>query len=413
MGLRRAAASAAVLLLLLACEEKKPAGVPAVGGAPQASSPAAKVWLGHVAALTGPEAAAGESTERGILLAIEELNARGGVKSKQLDLRSSDDQGRPEEAAAAASRLAGPDRVVVLVGEVSPARSVALAAIAEASRLPMVSPSSSDPEVTKDGGRTRAFVFRAGSTDALQGAVMARFARERGLGKVAILRDVGSAYSLGLADRFLSTFRELGGAIVNDQSYKAGDQDFKAQLTTIRARAPEAIYVPGHPADVALLARQARELGLKVPLLGGDRWDSPALFEKAGSALDGSYYSSAWSAGDPSPRIQGFIERYRARFGAAPDALAAAGHDAVLVAADAVSRAKDLSGEAVAAALAETRGLAGVTGTITLDTDHQAVKPAAVLEVKGGKAVYVATVAPEKVGSGGVAVLPASQPAQR
>jgi branched-chain amino acid transport system substrate-binding protein len=407
VGLRRAAALSAALLFVLGCEERKPAPVPPAVPAPQAS-PAAKLWFGHVGSMTGDDSTNGDSTDKGIKLAIEELNARGGVRGTQVDLKTYDDQGKPEEAATAAARLVTQDKVVVLLGEVASARSLAMAPIAEANRVPMVSPSSTDPKVTKDGGRTRTFVFRVCFIDPFQGTVMAKFARERGLAKVAILRDVGKPYSVGLADYFLSSFRALGGTVVNDQSYKGGDRDFKAQLTAIKARAPEAIYVPGYYTDVALIARQARELGLRVPLLGGDGWGSEKLFEFGGQAVEGSFFSYHYSPDDPSPRIQSFIARFKARFGAIPDGMAATGYDAAMVAADALRRASDTSGEAVAAALADTRGFPGVTGVIAFDADHNVAKPAVILEVKGGKAVYVATVAPDAPAS--PAPLPAAQP---
>jgi branched-chain amino acid transport system substrate-binding protein len=192
---------------------------------------------------------------------------------------------------------------------------------------------------------------------------------------------------------------------VNDQSYKAGDQDFKAQLTAIKARATEAIYIPGYYTDVALIARQARELGIKVPLMGGDGWDSAKLFEIGGKAIEGSFFSNHYSPDDPSPRIQEFISRFKARYGAVPDSMAATGYDAAMVAADAISRASAVSGESIAQAIAATKDFPGVTGVITLDDDHNAVKPAVVLEVKGGKAVFVATVSPDA--PGGAAPAPA------
>jgi branched-chain amino acid transport system substrate-binding protein len=411
MGFRRAVFPAAALLLtLVACEQKKkPAEAPAAQGA-QPAAPAAKLLFGHVGSMTGQEATFGDSTDKGIKLAVEELNAKGGVKGKQIDLKTYDDQGKPEEAAVAATRLVTQDKVTVLLGEVASSRSLAMAPIADANKVPMLSNASTNPKVTKDGDKTRPYVFRVCFIDPFQGTVMAKFAKEKGVKKVAILRDVGNAYSVGLADFFLSKFKELGGTIVNDQSYKAGDQDFKAQLTAIKAKAPEAIYIPGYYTDVALIARQARELGLKVPLMGGDGWDSAKLFEIGGQAIEGSYYSNHYSPDDPSPRIQDFIAKYKARFGAVPDSMAATGYDAAMVAADGVTRAKDATGEAIAAAIAETKGFPGVTGVITLDGDHNAVKPAVVLEVKGGKAVYVATVAPDA--PAGAAPVPASQPAK-
>ncbi len=404
MRFRRVLPAAVLLLTLAACEKKKPAPETAAGAAPGAAAPGDKIWFGHVGSLTGQEATFGDSTDKGVKLAIEEINAKGGLKGKQVDLKTYDDQGKPEEAALAATRLITQDKVTVLLGEVASSRSLAMAPIADANKVPHITPSSTNPKVTKDGDKTRPFVFRVCFIDPFQGTVMAKFAKEKGIKKVAILRDVGNAYSVGLADYFLSKFKDLGGAIVNDQSYKAGDQDFKAQLTAIKARAPEAIYIPGYYTDVALIARQARELGIKVPLMGGDGWDSAKLFEIGGQAIEGSYYSNHYSPDDPSPRIQDFIKRYKERFGAVPDSMAATGYDAAMVAADAISRAKDMIGEDIAQAIAATKDFPGVTGVITLDQDHNAVKPAVVLEVKGGKAVYVATVAPD-------APAPAASPA--
>jgi len=224
---------------------------------------------------------------------------------------------------------------------------------------------------------------------------MAKFARnDRKIDRVAILRDVGNDYSMGLADYFLAKFKELGGAIVDDQSYKAGDQDFKAQLTAIKNKNPQAIYVPGYYTDVALIARQARELGMKQPLLGGDGWDSSKLYEIGGKAIEGSFFSNHYSPDDPSPRIQDFVKAYKARFGVVPDGLAAQGYDAAMVGFDAMNRAADGSGGAVRDAIAATKDYPGVTGIITIDANHDAVKPAVVLEVKDGKSSYVTTVAP-------------------
>ncbi len=328
-------------------------------------------------------------------LAIEEANAAGGVKGKQLKLKTYDDQGKPEEAAIAATRLIQQDKVLVLIGEVASSRSLAIAPIADANKVPQISPTSTNPRVTKDGDKTRPYVFRVCFIDPFQGTVMAKFARETlKLQKVAVLRDVGNDYSVGLADYFLVKFKELGGEIVDDQSYKAGDSDFKAQLTAIKRKKPEAIYVPGYYTEVALIARQTRELGLSVPLMGGDGWDSAKLYEIARGALEGSYFSNHYSPDDPSLRIVEFVKKYQARHGAVPDSLAAQGYDAARVAIEAMERAPDLSGPAIRDALAATKGFAGVTGIITIDADHNAVKPAVVLKVEGNAGKFVATVQP-------------------
>jgi branched-chain amino acid transport system substrate-binding protein len=238
-------------------------------------------------------------------------------------------------------------------------------------------------------------VFRVCFIDPFQGTVMAKFARENlKLTKAAILRDVGNDYSVGLADYFAKKFQELGGTIVTDQSFKAGDQDFKAQLTTIKNKKPELVYIPAYYTDVALAGRQARELGIKVPLAGGDGWDSSKLYEIAQGALDGSFFSNHYTHESPDPRVQEFVKKYKDAYGEIPDALAALGYDAALVAIDAMSKATELTGPAVRDAIEKTKDFPGVAGVITLDADHNAVKSAVVIGVEKNAPKYVATVNP-------------------
>jgi branched-chain amino acid transport system substrate-binding protein len=396
MRLTRALALIAAALSLVACEKKQAPQPPQATGASPAAAVGDVIILGHVGSLTGSEATFGDSTDKGLKLAIEEANARGGVKGKRIELKTYDNQGKPEEAAIAATRLVVNDHASILLGEVASRRSLAMAPIADENKVPMISPASTNPKVTKDGDRVRPYVFRVCFIDPFQGTVMARFARETlKLGKVAVLRDVGNDYSVGLADYFLTRFKELGGAIVDDQSYKAGDQDFKAQLTAIKGKKPEGIYIPGYYTDVALIARQARELGLRQPLMGGDGWDSAKLFEIGGRALDGCYYSNHYSPDDPSPRIQEFVARYKAKFGAVPDTMAALGFDAGQIAVDAMTRARELTGPAIRDAIAATSGFQGVTGVITIGADHNAAKSAVVLAIQNGAARWVATIHPD------------------
>ncbi len=406
MRFSRAIPLALALLALAACEKKKTAeaaGPSATGAAPTGDV----IMVGHVASLTGSEATFGTSTDQAIQLAIEETNAKGGIKGKQLRLKTYDNQGKPEESAIAATRLIVDDKVSVLLGEVASSRSLAMAPKADQYGVPMITPSSTNPKVTVENGKVRPFVFRVCFIDPFQGTVMAKFATEKGIKRVAVLRDVGSDYSVGLADFFLTKFKELGGTIVDDQSYKDTDQDFKAQLTAIKAKGPDAIYVPGYYTQVALIARQARELGIRVPLMGGDGWDSPKLYEIGGKALEGSYFSNHYSPEDPSPRIQDFVKSYQKRWGVVPDGLAATGYDAAKIAFDAMARAKDLTGTSIRDAIAATKDYPGVTGIISIDKDHNPVKPAVVLEIKGGAAHYVATIQPDQKAA---AAAPAAQP---
>jgi branched-chain amino acid transport system substrate-binding protein len=396
MRFMRTVAAAALMLGVVACQEAKKEEPKAAAAAAPAPAPANdKILIGHVGSMTGEQATFGQSTDNGVKLAIEEKNKAGGIKGKQLALKTLDDQGKPEEAAVAATRLITQDKVTMLLGEVASSRSLAMAPIADANKVPMITPTSTNPKVTKDGEKTRPYVFRVCFIDPFQGTVMAKFATENlKIKKVAILRDVGNDYSVGLADFFIKAFTAAGGTIVADLSYKDGDADFKAQLTAIRGKKPEAIYVPGYYTAVALIARQARELGVKVPLMGGDGWDSSKLYEIAKGALDGSYYSNHYTEEDPSPVIQGFVAKYKAAYGSVPDALAVLGYDAANVAFAAMEKAKDLTGPAIAAELAATKGFAGVSGVITLDGDHNAVKSAVVLGIKDNKAKYAATVNP-------------------
>jgi branched-chain amino acid transport system substrate-binding protein len=399
----------AVLLSVAGCEKKQPPQAAAPVGRP-AAAVGETIVFGHVGSLTGNEATFGDSTDKGLKLAIEELNARGGVKGKRIELKTYDDQGKSEEASVAATRLVTNDRASILIGEVASKRSLAMAPIADEQKVPMISPASTNPKVTKEGERVRPYVFRVCFIDPFQGTVMAKFARETlKLQRVAVLRDVANDYSVGLADYFLTKFKELGGTIVDDQSYKANDQDFKAQLTAIKGKKPEGIYVPGYYTDVALIVRQARELGITQPLMGGDGWDSAKLFEIGGRALDGCYFSNHYSPDDPSPRIQEFVARFKARFGHVPDTMAALGYDAGQIAADAMVRAKELNGAAIRDAIGDTKGFPGVTGVITIDADHNAGKSAVVLAVKDGAAKWVATVAPD---GGGAAPAPKAAPAK-
>jgi branched-chain amino acid transport system substrate-binding protein len=358
---------------------------------------AADILVGHVASLTGSEATFGDSTDKGIKLAFEEQNKKGGVKGKKLVLKTLDDQGKPEQAQVAATQLIVNDKVTVMLGEVASSRSLAMAPVADKYQVPMISTASTNPKVTLDStGKVRPFVFRVCFIDPFQGTVMAKFARENmKVSKVAVLRDVGNAYSVGLADFFEETFKKMGGTIVTDQSFKAGDQDFKAQLTRIREGNPEAIYVPAYYTDVAGIARQARELGMNQPMMGGDGWDSEQLYEIAQGALDGSFFSNHYTTENQDPMVQGFIAKYKAAYdGQVPDALAAMGYDAALVAIDAMEKAKDLSGPALAQAIAATKGFKAVTGTITLDAQHNAVKSAVVIAVKNNQGKYAATISP-------------------
>jgi branched-chain amino acid transport system substrate-binding protein len=351
-----------------------------------------EIVVGEVLSMTGSEATFGSSTNNGTMLAVDEINAAGGIKGKKVRVITLDNQGKPEEAAQAVTKLIIQNKVIAVLGEVASSRSLAMAPIAQQYKIPMISPSSTNPKVTEVGDN----IFRVCFIDPFQGKVMAKFAAETlKVKKVAVLRDVKNDYSVGLADVFVTEFKNLGGTIVIDQSYSAGDIDFKAQLTSIKAKNPEAIFVPGYYTDVGLIALQAKkDVGLKVPLLGGDGWDSPKLTEVAGESLSGSYFSNHYSSEDKAPLVQDFIRKFKEKYKVIPDGLAAMGYDGAKVLFDAMARANTLSASEIRAAIASTKDFPGVTGKITMDEKRNPVKPAVVIKISGKDFKYQSTVNP-------------------
>jgi len=353
-----------------------------------------EISIGEYGSLTGGIATFGISTKNASEMAFDEVNQAGGVLGKKIKLFVEDDQSRPEEAGTVVTKLINQNRVVAMLGHVASSHSLAAAPICQASRIPMISPSSTNPRVTQVGD----YIFRVCFIDPFQGAVMAKFAADTlKLKKVAQLVDVRSDYSVGLQTFFRQHFKRLGGEVVAEQSYSQGDSDFRAQLTQIKAVNPEAIYVPGYYTEVGTITRQARELGITVPLLGGDGWDSPKLWEIGGDALNGCYFSNHYSTDDPSPLVQKFVNDYKAKYNQVPDALAALAYDAARIMADAMTRAGSTNGEKLRDAIAATKDFQGVTGSISINEDRNAVKPAVVLKVENGKYLLVETISPEAV----------------
>jgi branched-chain amino acid transport system substrate-binding protein len=302
---------------------------------------------------------------------------------------SEDDRGEASEAASVASKLITRDHVVALIGEQASSRTLAAAPIAQSYGVPMISPTSTNVEITKKGD----FIFRACYIDPYQGQAAARFAREKlGAKTAALLVDVRSDYSVGLADAFRAAFTAAGGEIVDEQKYAEGDSDFSAQLTALRPKSPDVLFVPGYYTDAGLIARQAHALGLKATLLGADGWDSPKLTEIGGEAVEGAYLTNHYSVDDPAPAVRKFVDAYRARFGAAPDSIAASSYDAMRMLADAITRAGSTEGRRVRDALAATKDFAGVTGTITMDADRNPIKPIVILKVEGGRFKFAGAV---------------------
>jgi branched-chain amino acid transport system substrate-binding protein len=353
----------------------------------------ATIKVGEYASLTGKEATFGTSSHEGTALAVEQINAAGGVLGKQLDLIYEDDRSVPGEAATIAKKLINSNNVVALLGEVASGRSLEAAPIAQANRVPMISPSSTNPKVTQVGD----YIFRVCFTDPFQGKLLADFARNSlKVQKVAIFSDVAAPYSVGLAQFFRDPFVAAGGTVVSEQKYTGGDKDFKAQLTVIKNASPDAIMVPGYYTDVGLIVAQARQLGITVPIFGGDGWEAPELIQIAGAdALKDTYYSTHFSPQSTDPAAQKFVAAYEAKYGGkVPDAMAALGYDSAMVLVDAIRRAGTTAEPALRDAIAATQGFMGATGATTLDANRDASKPAVIITVKDGKFQYLETIAP-------------------
>jgi branched-chain amino acid transport system substrate-binding protein len=367
-------------LLLTGCKNK--------GGAQGGTGP---IVIGAFLSMSGSMATFGESSKRGGELAVEEANRAGGVLGRKLELVVLDDQGRAEEAGNAVTRLIDVHGATAIMGEVASTLSLVGGRIAQRRKVPMVSPSSTNVQVTQIGD----YVFRACFLDPFQGYAMAKFARERlSLNAVAILKDVRNDYSIGLSKSFREAFVKLGGRITAEESYSAGDTEFSAQLTKIKATGPQGLYVPGYYTEVGGVARQARRLGLTVPMMGGDGWESPELRNIAGNDIVGSFYTNHFAHDKPSERAAKFIEAYKAKHGHAAPALAALGYDATLIIIDALRRAKSADPKALRDAIAATKELDAVSGKLTLDANRNPVKPAVVVRITEQGEVFDSEIAP-------------------
>jgi branched-chain amino acid transport system substrate-binding protein len=385
------ALTCALALAFLGCPPK----TESTGTASSTDTSAAggEILIGEYGSLSGNQATFGQSTHNAIMIAIDEINAAGGVNGRKIRVQTEDDQSKAEEAANAVTKLISQNNVVAVLGEVASSNSLAAAPICQSNKIPMISPSSTNPDVTKKGD----FIFRMCFLDDYQGGSMARYLHNKlGINKVAVLIDNKSDYSTGLAKYFSDAFKALGGQIVVTQSFTSGDADFRAQLTAIRTTNPQLIYIPAYYNDVGQIAIQARDLGMTMPLAGGDGWESPKLIEIGGKALEGCFYSNHYFPGDSKPVVRDFVEKYKQRYSATPDALAALAYDAAHVLADSIKRAGSTDGTKLRDAIAATKGYNGVTGEINLGPDRNPVgKTLYINEVKNGQLALKAEVAPE------------------
>jgi branched-chain amino acid transport system substrate-binding protein len=351
---------------------------------------AKEVKIGIIAPISGEAATFGESTANGAKLYFDQVNAAGGVEGMKIVYFVEDDKGDPTEGANAYSKLIDQNKVSAIVGTVMSKVSLAGAPIAQNKGVPMISPTSTNPAVTLVGN----YIFRACFIDPFQGFVAAKFAyNDLGKKTAAVIYDSGNDYTKGLAEVFRDEFTKMGGKITAFESYTAGTSDFNAQLVKIKATNPDVLFIPNYYNDAGLIAKQAREMGIKAIFLGGDGWDSPDLFKIGGKAIEGGFFVNHFSKDSQVPAAKKFVADYKAKYNKDPDALAALAYEAAMITVDAIKRAKSSDPKAIRDAMEKTN-LETLTGVVKFDQNRNPVKGAVILECKDGQAVYKASVNP-------------------
>ena len=350
-----------------------------------------EILLGSYSSNTGATATFGIYQLRGLEMAVEEINAKGGINGKKIKLLNYDNKSNNDETLAVVNRLITQDKVVAILGEATSGRSKIGAQVAQQYKIPMLTSSATNPDVTKVGN----YIFRACFIDPFQGMVMAKFMTENlKMKKAAILRDIKSDYSVGLSDNFAEKLKAMGGEIVADLSYQEGDIDFKSQLTSIKGKNPDAIFVPGYYGEVALIAKQLQELNMKQPMLGGDGWSSPDLFKIAKEAINGHYFSNHYTTESTDPKTVEFVKAFKTKYNETPDVMAALAYDSVYMMADALKNLKTITSESIRDELAKIKDFHGVTGKMSMDANRDAVKSAVVVKVQGEEYKFITEIAP-------------------
>ena len=357
-----------------------------------------EIKIGLLNEMTGGNATIGTAAANGAKFAIKEINANGGLLGKQIKAVVADNKSEPSEAANAMTKLLTQDKVVAVTGTFSSSNAIAAASVAEANKSPYLVAGATNPKVTVDEKtkNVKKYIYRVCFIDPFQGTVAANFAaKDLKVKKAAMLVDNSSDYSKGLAEFFEAALVKEGGEIVANEAYLQKDTDFKATLTKIKSKGAEVLYVPGYYEEVGKIVKQAREMGITVPIIGADGWDSPKLVEIASAAaLNNTYFTNHYSVEDTSPKAQAFVEAYTKEYGQKPEALAVLGYDAVYVLADAIKRANSTDSAKIIEALAETKDFPAISGVTTINKTHDADKNAVVIEMKDGKQVFKTSIKP-------------------
>lgn len=348
--------------------------------------------------LTGGVANYGTQALNGLKLAVKQVNDAGGINGKKITLAIADNKSEASEATNAATKLISNDKVKVLVGPAVTANVLAISQVATDNKIPVIAPTGTSPKITVENGTVKPFIFRSCFIDPLQGEVMSSFAVKTLNAKTAaIYVDSSSDYSKSLAEVFTKQFEAAGGKVLIQEAFLQKDQDFKSTLTKIKAQNPEVIFIPAYYEEVGKIVKQARELGITVPLLGTDGWDDAKLAEIAGAApLDNTFFSSHYSVQDSDSNVKSFIDAFKTEYNQEPSVFAALGYDAGIMLIDAIKRAGSDDPEKIRKALEETKDLQVGTGIISIDKNHDPIKSAVVLEMKNGEKIFKQKINPVK-----------------
>ena len=357
------------------------------GGTGAADGETIKIGLNYE--LSGDVGQYGQSCAQGIRLAIEEINAAGGVLDKQIELVEIDNASKNEEAKSAAIRLATKENVSLILGPATSGAVKATTAVATQYKVPVITCSATADDITVQNGKLNPYTYRICYNDTFQGTMMGNFAtKDLNVKKAVVLVDSSNDYSAGLGNAFKESFTSKGGTIVDEQTYNAKDTDFKAILTNLKGKEFDAIYLTGYYEAVALIIKQAREIGITQPFLGADGYDAPKLPEIAGSALSNVYFTNHYSSGDTAAEVQDFIKKFREKYDKDPDGFNALGYDMAKFAAGAIKRAGSADREKINQALAETKDYPAVTGKFSIDQNHNPIKATVIIEYKEGKQTF-------------------------
>jgi len=357
--------------------------------------PAKEIKIGLITPLSGDVKTFGESVRNAFEIAVEEANAKGGFAGRKITTFIVDDKNDPTEASNAANLLINQHGVQAIVGSVTSKTTIPVSDLAQSSRIPTITGTATNPKVTVADGKRKDYMFRACYTDSFQGTVMAKFARDTlRAANAAVLYDASNDYSKGIAEVFRDAFLRMGGKVAAYESYGKDDVDFSALLTKVKAAKPEVLFLPDYYNKVGLIAKQAKETGLNVTLIGPDGWDSPELVNVAGEAIEGGYFSNHYSPEDTRPGVVNWVKKYREKFQQTPDALGTLAYDATNMLLEAIRKANSGDPGKIRDALGSLSGFEGVTGKFTMDENGDPIKSAVIIRIQGGKQRFLQVVNP-------------------